>query len=231
MATVIIPCLACRAGTPAGEDASSVSCATCAMALPPPGEAAWLMTRTGAGIRPLHAHPARRLYRRGPHSARDGIWHHGATVRLNANQLPALGLPRRHLPEPIAAPVSQPVVRRRRRPPRCLPMRLPSIAAPVAVAARQGRAGLHTRRSFNWDLRSLPVEPDEEERLLANGVDEADARRYLVWRRSVLLVVAIPTLVSALLATLGVRSRTIQAFPAPACCSRSSGLRHFSCCR
>jgi hypothetical protein len=74
-----------------------------------------------------------------------------------------------------------------------------------AYAAPQGnnKAGLHLRRSFNWNLRSLPVEPDEEARLIANGVDEADARRYLVWRRSVLLVVAIPTLVSALLATLG----------------------------
>ena len=50
----------------------------------------------------------------------------------------------------------------------------------------------------------FPVEPDEEATLLANGVDEADARRYLVWRRSVLLVVAIPTLVAAVLKTIGV---------------------------
>jgi hypothetical protein len=48
MATILIPCLACRAGTPAEEDASSVSCATCGTALPPPGQAAWLMTRSGA---------------------------------------------------------------------------------------------------------------------------------------------------------------------------------------
>ena len=53
-----------------------------------------------------------------------------------------------------------------------------------------------------WDLSTVPVEPDEEAKLLANGVDELDARRYLVWRRSVLLVVTIPTLVSAVLATL-----------------------------
>jgi hypothetical protein len=38
--------------------------------------------------------------------------------------------------------------------------------------------------------------------LIAKGVDEADARRYLVWRRSVLLLVTIPTLISAVLATL-----------------------------
>jgi hypothetical protein len=52
-------------------------------------------------------------------------------------------------------------------------------------------------------MRSLPVEPDEEAKLIANGVDDENARRYLVWRRSVLLVVAVPTLLSALLATLG----------------------------
>jgi hypothetical protein len=40
--------------------------------------------------------------------------------------------------------------------------------------------------------------------LLGNGVDEEDARRYLVWRRSVLLVVAVATLIPALLKTIEV---------------------------
>jgi hypothetical protein len=61
-------------------------------------------------------------------------------------------------------------------------------------------------------MRSLPVEPDEEAQLIAQGVDEPDARRYLVWRRSVLLVVAIPTLVSALLAALGTFTTDMSAF-------------------
>jgi hypothetical protein len=80
----------------------------------------------------------------------------------------------------------------------------PVYAAPVSVAAPRGnRASLHLRRAFNWNLRALPVEPDEEAILIANGVDEADARRYLVWRRSVLLMVVIPTLVAAVLKTVG----------------------------
>ena len=75
-----------------------------------------------------------------------------------------------------------------------------TVWTPPAAAPGGNRVGLHIKRAFNWDLRSLPVEPDEEEKLIASGVDEPDARRYLVWRRSVLLVVAIPTLITALIA-------------------------------
>lgn len=217
MATVIIPCLACRAGTPAGEDASSASCASCGMTLPPPGEAAWLMTRTGADqygpytLTQLGAYIAEGRILPG-----DGIWHHGATVRLNASQLPAFGAD-----APATAPAPTPVA------PALPPTRAPAIpvteaapapaavapapvaeapvhAAPVAVAAPQGnKAGLHVRRAFSWNLRALPVEAAEEATLIANGVDEPDARRYLVWRRSVLFIVVIPTLLAAVLKTIG----------------------------
>jgi hypothetical protein len=239
MATILIPCLACRAGTPAEEDASSVSCASCGTALPPPGQAAWLMTRSGSDqygpytIAQLAAYIDERRILPG-----DGIWYQGASVRLNVSQLPRLGVSAASAPtqapapaptpvptpapapaaeeaapaEPAPAPVepapvaTQPVVEAT---PAVAPV--PAPAAPVyapapAYAAPQGnnKAGLHLKRAFNWDLRSIPVEPDEEATLLANGVDEADARRYLAWRRSVLLVVAIPTLVSALLKTISV---------------------------
>jgi hypothetical protein len=226
MATILIPCLACRAGTPAEEDASSVSCASCGTALPPPGQAAWLMTRSGSDqygpytIAQLAAYIDERRILPG-----DGIWYQGASVRLNVSQLPRLGEVASVAPAPAPAAVAEQAapspasVAPSPAPAEPTPVQpapvtaqpaAPAPAAPVhapvpAYAAPQGnnKAGLHLRRSFNWNLRSLPVEPDEEARLIANGVDEADARRYLVWRRSVLLVVAIPTLVSALLATLG----------------------------
>jgi hypothetical protein len=248
MATILIPCLACRAGTPAEEDASSVSCATCGTALPPPGQAAWLMTRSGADqygpytIAQLADYIAERRILPG-----DGIWYQGASVRLNVGQLPRLGVIAAPVPAPAPTPVptpapapaagtvapapvepapapaepapaepapapvepapvaTQPAVEAT---PAVAPVPAPaaSVHAPAAYAAPQGnnKAGLHLKRAFNWDLRSIPVEPDEEAILLANGVDEADARRYLVWRRSVLLVVAIPTLISALLKAISV---------------------------
>lgn len=202
MATVIVPCLACRAGTPAEENASSVSCTSCAMALPPPGEAVWLMTRTGSDqYGPYTLAQLTDYIAEGRIQPTDGVWHHGATVRLSVNQLPAMG--GGAAPAPAAAPTPAPVT--------ATPMAAapaPAQAAPVyyapAAAAPQGnKAGLHVKRAFNWNLLSLPVEPDEEATLLANGVDEEDARRYLVWRRSVLFVVVIPTLLAAMLKTFG----------------------------
>ncbi|WP_395611863.1 hypothetical protein [Allosphingosinicella sp.] len=233
MAILQIPCLACRASTAAEEDASSVSCVTCGTALPPPGQAAWLMTRSGSDqygpytLAQLAEYIAERRILPG-----DGIWYNGASVRLNANQLPPFGavaMPAPVVPAPApvvptatpapvaeAAPVPAAPAPVAEAAPAVAPAPVPAAPvyapAPVYPAPQQGRAGLHIKRAFTWNLRALPVEPDEEAQLLARGVDEPDARRYLVWRRSVLLVVAIPTLVSALLAALGTFTTDMSAF-------------------
>ncbi|HYD13350.1 MAG TPA: hypothetical protein VEC11_10930 [Allosphingosinicella sp.] len=188
------------------------------MALPPPGDAAWLMTRTGSDqygpytLAQLAAYIAEGRILPG-----DGVWHHGATVRLNANQLPAFGVaapapvPAAPIPAPLAPapvpvePAAAPVAPVQPAPVPPAPVAEAQVyAAPAYAAATQGnKAGLHIKRAFNWNLRSLPVEADEEGVLIANGVDEADARRYLVWRRSVLFVVVIPAIIAALLKTIG----------------------------
>ena len=227
MAMFHIPCLACRASTAAAEDAPSVSCATCGIALPPPAQAAWLMTRSGADqygpytLAQLADYIAERRI-----LPTDGVWHEGASVRLNASQLPPFGaVASAPAPAPVPAPAPAPVAAE---PAPVAPQPVaeaapvfapaPAPAAPVYAptaayaAPQQGKAGLHLKRAFKWNLRELPVEPDEEAILLANGVDEPDARRYLVWRRSVLLVVAIPTLISALLAALGTFTSDMSAF-------------------
>ena len=237
MAIILIPCLACRAGTHAEEDASSVSCTSCGIALPLPGEAAWLMTRSGADqygpytLAQLAEYIAERRI-----LPNDGIWHHGASVRLNAHQLPPFGVvtsppgPLTTMPGPApvsaastpaptgpaapepgvqAAPVADAAAAVA---PGTAPLAPAHAPAPAHTAPQQGKAGLHLKRAFTWNLRALPVEPDEEAQLIAQGVDEPDARRYLVWRRSVLLVVAIPTLVSALLAALGTFTTDMSAF-------------------
>lgn len=245
MATLQIPCLACRASTAAEEDASSVFCTSCGTALPPPGQAAWLMTRSGSDqygpytLAQLGEYIAERRI-----LPSDGIWYNGAAVRLPANQLPPFGavaapvaaaaapIPTptpAAMPTPAPAPVTEAAPVAPTSPPQPVaevaPVAAPVPAAPVPAPAapgyapapfypapQQGRAGLHLKRAFKWNLRELPVEPDEEAQLLANGVDEPDARRYLVWRRSVLLVVAIPTLISALLATLGTVTTDMSGF-------------------
>src|SRR5436853_4556062 len=136
MAMFQIPCLACRASTAAAEDASSVPCAICGTALPPPAQAAWLMTRSGADqygpytLAQLADYIAERRI-----LPNDGVWYNGASVRLNASQLPPFGAvaaavapaPVVPAPAPARAPVAaEPVA----------PQAVPAAAAPAAVVAR-----------------------------------------------------------------------------------------------
>jgi GYF domain 2 len=57
----------------------------------------------------------------------------------------------------------------------------------------------HLKRALEWNLRAMPVTADEEKLLLTLGVDDDDARRYHVWRRSVLRVVFLGGCVAAIL--------------------------------
>ncbi len=61
---------------------------------------------------------------------------------------------------------------------------------------------LHVRRAFSWNLHAVTVYPPEAARLKAVGVTEATLRSYLVWRRSVLLVVIVPCFITAILHTI-----------------------------
>jgi hypothetical protein len=67
-------------------------------------------------------------------------------------------------------------------------------------------AWLHLRRSFAWDLRNLPLSEAEQKRLEARGTDHPILRRYLAWRRSVLLIVCLPVTLLAVLNTLDLLS-------------------------
>lgn len=198
-----IPCVSCRVATSADEGVVAVACATCGVALPAPDARGWHLMRGSTTFGPYNVAELAAFIAEGRILPSDNIWHDGATVRIAVGQLPPLGAapaqpaaPQPAAPQPAAAApaaYAQPA-----------PAYAPQPHAYAAPAGGGNKAGLHIKRAFNWDLRSLPVEPQEEAALLANGVDEEDARRYLVWRRSVLLVVAIPTLLSALLKTLGV---------------------------
>jgi hypothetical protein len=99
---------------------------------------------------------------------------------------PALGPPQTH--QPPYAPVANPQ-----------PAWAPALQHGSGVG---NRVMFHLRRALDWNLRAVVVEDAERARLIALSVDEEDARRYLVWRRSVLLVVFWPTLLSAILALI-----------------------------
>lgn len=189
---VQVLCVNCRAGTTAGEGNTPVPCRTCGTMLPPPGTRTWWMSRGEAQFGPYTFAELVQFAGESRLLPDDCVWHDGAAVRTPASQLPPLAQP-----QPAVAPAAAPAV----------------AAAPAATTYAPQPAGpagtpwveqlkLDLRRALNWDLSTIPVQPDEQATLLAKGVDEEDARRYLVWRRSVLNVVTWPTLLSAVLATL-----------------------------
>lgn len=70
-----------------------------------------------------------------------------------------------------------------------------------------GGVGLYIKRAFDWNLRHLQVDPREEAVLGARAVTDENARRYLVWRRSVLLIVSVPMIIIAGLALIDLFTR------------------------
>jgi GYF domain 2 len=210
-----IPCLRCRATAIADEQAQAVSCPSCGLALPPPQAAAWMASRDGGQpfgpytIAQLAAYVAS-----GQVLPTDNLWHQGAPGWVPAGQLAALA------PGGAAAPAMQP-----QGAPAFQPGQQPQMGGaygqpyvqqphgggmyggPGMVygsgSSSAANLGLHFKRAFKWNLRTMPVQPDEEQQLLATSVDEVNARRYLVWRRSVLLAVSIPLLIAAVLGVIG----------------------------
>ena len=186
-------CVSCRAGTPAGDPNTPVICRTCGVSLPQPGTRAWRVSRGDAQFGPYTFAELATYVGEGRILPDDNVWHDGAAVQVPVNQLPLAPA----APAITAPPGTAPGAAAGAAPTVILPGK-PSFDANALV----GRVRREVTRALNWNLATVPVEPDEEAKLIANGVDEEDARRYLVWRRSVLLVVAFPTVLSGLLATI-----------------------------
>lgn len=185
-----VPCVRCRVSWPATGESVAVICVSCGAALPAPDARAWHLSRAGAPFGPYTLAEFNAYVANGSIQPSDEVWHDGAAVRIAVGQLPGQAAPA------MAAPIYG----------------APAYAgAPVYAGPAKpqliDRIRREVTRALNWDLSKVPVEPDEEAKLLANGVDDEDARRYIAWRRSVLLVVAPPTLLFAVLATFSFLSR------------------------
>jgi hypothetical protein len=184
--------------TPAGDPAAPVPCRTCGVMLPAPAARAWHLSRAGSQFGPYTLDELTTYLAGGQILPTDEVWHDGAAVRIPVGHLP-LGQTAPGMAPPGAAAYGAP------NPAYATAGQFAAGAGQFAAMAGQGFQH-HAKRAFNWDLSKVAVEPAEEAQLIANGVDDPEARRYLVWRRSVLTVVTIPTLISALLAafeTLG----------------------------
>lgn len=72
----------------------------------------------------------------------------------------------------------------------------------VPTRSRWSMFLLHMRRALSWNLATIPVAEHERQLLLARQIADPTFQRYAVWRRSNLLIVTIPTLLSAVLSTV-----------------------------
>lgn len=218
---VQIPCLRCRATAVADDNAQAVTCPSCSLALPPPGAAAWMVSREGGEpFGPYAVTQLRDYIAQGNVLSTDNLWYQGAPGWVPAGQLSALApggavAPQQAQPQqpaygqPQGAPAyGQPQYGQPQfgqQPAYGVPQGAYGGGgyggAPGYGAARAG-FGVHMRRAVNWNLGSIEILPEERAQLIANGVDDDHAGRFLLWRRSVLIAVAPITLASGLLALL-----------------------------
>jgi hypothetical protein len=91
-----------------------------------------------------------------------------------------------------------------------LPGLFPAVASPGAAVF--SRALFHLKRAGEWNLRAVVVRPEEEQALIAVGVDDPAARTYHAWRRSVLLVVATAAAITAAVGIVTAATQDTQAF-------------------
>jgi GYF domain 2 len=68
-------------------------------------------------------------------------------------------------------------------------------------------AKMHAERAWVWDLQTVPVGTGEKAQLTAAGIDDEPTQRYFGWRRSLMLLVVLPTFVSAIFHTIVVANR------------------------
>lgn len=207
MATLLIPCLRCRATAETDEQAPEVSCAACGLVMPPPAAAAWMVSRDGS--QPFGPYTIAQVVAYLGQSQvlpTDNLWHQGAPDWVHVGQLPALaGGPtpaaQHSYPTPGQAYVPQHQVNPFGAPAQPYGASAQPYGAPVAAGPG---LGLHFKRAVDWNLSAIEILPQERALLLANGVDDDHAGRFLIWRRSVLAAVVPITFVSALLAVISI---------------------------
>lgn len=147
------------------------------------------MNRGGQQFGPFTLDQLREFARDGRLLPGDAVWQPGEPSWTPAGQRTDL------FAFPAASPAPAPVA---------MPLPAPaSSSVPGAPPLPRVGAWFHVTRALKWNLRRVVVTDAERQFLISLSVDEEDARRYLVWRHSVLLMIIAPTLLSAILATIG----------------------------
>jgi hypothetical protein len=189
-------CLACpgcqgtfETNAPAGQQVACIHCGQTVLvpagAVPPAG---WYLTRDNQRYGPYEREQLGKMAGAGNVRPTDLVWREGMPGWVEARSLGdlfpagwangALAAPARHPAAGGAGGLFTPRVRR-------------------AVAALGAFLWLQLRRATAVRVAAVPVSPREAERLAARGVEGDTIPRYFVWRRSMFLVVAALTCVTA----------------------------------
>jgi hypothetical protein len=93
----------------------------------------------------------------------------------------------------------------------------PGYAVTGAGALFQGGAGqfwstawTHLKRAFTLNLRTLAATDAEKQALTARGIEDDIAQRYMAWRRSIFLLLAVLTGISALWSTIALIEKDVM---------------------
>jgi hypothetical protein len=154
----------------------------------------WYYAREGQTIGPVSFEELRRLAETGKIRSVDLVFQEGAAGWTPASAIAGLfaGAPVATV-EPLPASPEPALV---------------SVRAAPADEAPEPSSGwwpfvlLQLRRCASWNLRKVPVTPAETRHLAGRGLSEESLQRYLVWRRSTLLVVILLTGIAAFLGAI-----------------------------
>jgi hypothetical protein len=173
---------------PECRQALTVSAQAAAPVAAPPG---WYVLRQGKQGGPFAGDALRHMVSAQQLLPGDLVWREGMPDWADARSVPelqpssstgeAVVMAKALAPSPRTADVAEPVVPRYEEP------------------AFWPMLWIHLRRAFAWNLAGVPVTPAEQKALTAQDVHHQSAQRYLVWRRSIFLMVSVATCVSVLL--------------------------------
>jgi hypothetical protein len=169
----------------------------------------WYYTKNGQRYGPVPDDRLRQMAATGELQPADMLWKEGMAQWVPAHAIQGLmaGAPgtKAMTPQPLP-PTSAATTYRSG------PVHQPAVDAPPVAASAGDMVKMHLRRAFTWDLQTVPVSSTEKAQLQAAGIVDDALQRFAVWRRSVLLVVIGPTLLTAILSTVSMFKNGFEGF-------------------
>src|SRR5262245_29202007 len=196
-------CPRCGQAIAVAADAAVEIVAVEAASAAPPPVPRWYILRDNRQTGPFSWSQMQRMVVAGQVQRRDLVWKEGAPGWVEARDVAELfPPPPPERDETMTAQVLEGRNVHAEPPPRPDSYRAgpaPWEHEPAPGAEFFTNLGVHIRRALAWNLGAMPVTDSEHATLKAHGIDNEAAQKYLAWRRSIFLIVAITTCAGAVL--------------------------------